>query len=179
MFLINKTGSYIYLKGFTLIPDETLEIQNNIYYGNEDLKNQIDNLYLNGELQVSGFEDDLPVSGNNEKSLQVFPVTFDVTEEDLIINKNNAYVGITINKNDNDTYYGSIEMFSSLNNHVLVSADNDEKSDGLIHIDKRYSVTQKHFDIRNDGFKITLNPATVSAEDLANFLIDIGLAELA
>jgi len=177
MNIVNDTGNYFYLAaGVHLYPGET-EVSDSLYLGNETLKNQIDSLYRSGQIQVLGFEDSFPESGISPDANEVqYPLTYDVSETDFIIHKDDATVGVSVNKNDSDIDYGYVRVDCETGSKAGVSSYGEDDTEGMFFADKDQNDSQKFFDLKVQGAKLELDPTSVSAEDIANFLIDLGLA---
>jgi len=200
MIIKNLTSDYYYLSGdVKLTPEVEININGNLYVGNETLQSQIDNLYLQGKLIILGAPEGFPLSvpAAPEEPF-VLPEKYELHDQDLIIlhksesappgenlsiqgpneNLGNGVAALSVDSNIDDTAYGSVKLVSSSGSEAGIVSYEDSKRDGMIYAYKVLEEEeQKHFDIRTGGFRLTLDPSSVTTEDLANFLIDLGLAD--
>lgn len=174
-FLLNTGAQSLVQFG----PGTTVEIEDSVYAGNQVLKDQIDSLVKSGKAQVSGVS---LIEDYSERSSESFPGTFDVEEKDLIIYSEGATAGLAVNEESSDNLgddrnYGVVKLRASDGGRVeLYSSYESDSSDGSILVDNPQDSPNKHFDIRVDGFKLTLASDATVAEVVA-YLIDLGLAE--
>ncbi len=160
-----------------LPPGESVEIDNSMYTGNTSLKNKIDALSTSGKIVVTGFEDLFPESGKSSDAFSVFPPSYDVSDRDFIITKEDATVGVAINEDEDGLDHGYVRLEDESGSKVGLSSWGEDDTTGMFFADKNADDEQKFFDLREDGAKLTLDASSVTAEDIANFLIDLGLAE--
>lgn len=157
MTITNNSGEYYHLDlGYKIFPDVALELEHFIYKGNKVLQQQIDNLYSSGKILVYNSPSGFPLSA--EKSDKEIPeTTFDVSDQDFIISKNEALAALSVDTLDDEvSYSGSMELRSTSGGKVRIDADN-------------------MFDL-GDSTPL-LDPQTATPEDIADILISLGLAK--
>ena len=185
MIIANTSGVNFILRYGTnnlkLSAGSVVDIKNSIYLGNSEFKNQVDSLVRRGMVSISGVEENLPIEANEEQDNDIIPFNFEISEGDLIVYIKGGLAALSVNEvssdiQGNETFYGFLVLESNKGSKIILSASEDDRLDGMLLLDK-LNDNISHFDIRQNGAKLTLDPSSVSAEDIANFLIDLGLAE--
>jgi hypothetical protein len=179
LLLINSTGNtYLFRLGsqdLLILPaNGQLETTDELYSGNETFKNQVDSLYRTGQIEVVGFESEHPESGNLEEI--VYPATYDVSDKDLILYADDAAAGVALNEAEDGTTFGYIRLESETGTKVGVTSHSEGDDGGVFFADKNQNDAQKFFDLRVQNEPLEINPATITTEQLADFLIELGLA---
>ncbi len=181
MIVTNISGSYFVLLAgsqqvIRLPSEESVEIDSDLYSNNENLRTQIDNLYNSGRLSVAEEPEGFPLSNPVEEEL--FPETYDMQEQDFVLSKGDGVAGVSVEFNQTENcYYGSVNLRSSDGSSATVSAYPSEDLGAMVVLSKDQNEEGKFYKLLVDGFPLTIDPSSATAEDIANLLIQIGLCE--
>lgn len=195
MFVVNTSSDYFILPwGYRLPPDgETVEIPDDIYLGNLGLRQQLQSLEEEGKVTLEM----APTAPEDLPEPTELPQNYEATENDFSIYLNGATATTSVDVDEDDNYYGSLNLGANddLSLHLQAAAFHED--DAMIRANIDASQDGKLVDltvdespvlqIESDG-KIgfngvdpvatpTLNPATATTTQIVNALIALGLVE--
>jgi hypothetical protein len=175
MFVTNTTGQYIYVTGYALVPGESVEIPNEIYLGQETLKEQINQLYNEDRIHVSFSEDDssldFPVLDNQPE----IPDNFYIDKNSIEVQSGDVTSILGIEQTESGDSFGIIELHSAIDSAIKLKAYCDDDSSGSIHVKKESGDLGKPFKVEIEGMEVTLDSATATTSDIVDALITLGL----
>lgn len=137
----------------------TLEVSTTLYTGNEGFQKTVDLLYARGAISVSDAPDGFPLSEEDEDLNDSLPDEFEIGPRDLIIKDEQGIAALSVETNTTGNRYGALKLLGDEGAEVAICG----------HDDKPF-----HIELA-DNDPISLDPATASAEDVANALIALGL----
>jgi len=195
MFVTNTTGEYTYVPGYVLIPGTPVEIPNDIYLGNEGLKEILNNLWTQDRIHVNDPDEllDFPVLPD---SGEVLPENIYVDSDSIEVQSDDVTSLLGLETEGEETF-GVMELHSTSGNMVKLAAfTRNDDAEPSIYVSKDTSTDGRIlllevnglpvFELTDDG-KIAfsgrtpiappdLDVGSVSAADVATVLIDLGLA---
>ncbi len=182
MFLYNSSSEnflfYIGSQDFvSLESGQTKVIDVNSYTGNESFQKQVDKLYADGKIVVGDAPIGFPLSVAPATVEESISELYEISDQDFIIYKADAASALAVDTTYEGVEYGSIKLTSSVGSEAGVCAAPPQNKDGMIYASKLSDQTKKIFDVRINGFRKTIDPSTATAEDVAQLLIDLGLAD--
>lgn len=201
MRVVNLSDSWIHLDlGYSLPPNDPVEIKASIYSGNATLKQQLESLFDQGRIYVG--PPDVPgrlsdVEHDEETGKE--SDTVHLYDRDVTVSGDtNGYATLSVEENlDDAREYGRLDLASESGSSVRVDSYAKSSSESMISARKQPQEAGSLLELLNGtntvmkvgpteavGFfgvtpaaQQTLNPATATTTQIVNALIALGLAK--
>ncbi len=175
MFVTNTTGDYIYLRGIALPPGISVDVPNEHYLGNEDIREKLNSLYEQDRIHVNDPDEliNFPVLDETDE----LPTSFYVDEDSMEIQNDDITSIVGLEYTEDGKSFGVIELHSTTESTLKLRGASLEDGEGMVELDKDSNEDGKPFSVKINGLKLLLDPDTASASDIADVLVTLGLVE--